>query len=790
MTFRGDAMGRKIILLSDGTGNSSAKVWRTNVWRTFDALDLSGNDQVAFYDDGVGTSSFKPMAILGGAFGFGLKRNVIALYKFACRNYRNEDDELFGFGFSRGAFTIRVVMGLIINQGLVQADNEAELDRKARAAYRQYRRERYHTVWHVEYLFRALRNLFLPRDYDKADNWPVNKVDFIGVWDTVAAYGAPIDEMTRGISRYIWPLELPDNHLSSKVRRACQALALDEERTTFHPQVWDETGANPANGDAAAAGNARGRFIKNERLSQVWFSGVHTNVGGGYPDDALAYIPFVWMITEAQRCGLKFKSDYANQPPNPDLMIADPDTFKNATSKRDKDGRVYDPRKGFGGYYRYGPRKLVPYFYRESRKLEDDEIDVGRAKIHESVFRRIDNYAHAYAPVGLPPYYDVVLESGEIVSPDKFRIAPATEPFESSAAAAHRALAQEHVWNEVWKRRIAYFATVGATTWLVMFPLVNSTERYGEFTSPIRWVSDLIHFAGGFLPAFASTWTDGYARAPGLFLVMAGVVVGLMFWSSTIASHTSNLMASIWRKTPEAPSGLPDNWIYHLRSHPLYIGFHDALKRKIAPAFFAVMFVYLGLAIASHLSYDVLDVAGFTCVHGDTDPVAKVLAVDQQIEQPIEFKTSDLCKATGILLEHRGHYYVTIQPGNKKGEDKQWFNGIARIGIPVGGFSSKDRAPWYEQVYLSLFLPLRREFTQDWFRIVLRFGHVGGEETFYQPDPYDTKIQFNIAPTIAPDDKEELFIFVNDAVIGVPGLYDRFYRNNRGTARLIVKRTK
>ena len=135
---------------------------------------------------------------------------------------------------------------------------------------------------------------------------------------------------------------------------------------------------------------------------------MHTNVGGGYPDDALAYIPFVWMITEAQRCGLKFKSDYANQPPDPDAMIADPDTFKNAISKRDKDGRLYDPRKGLGAYYRYGPRKLVPHFYRELRKLEDDEIDVGRAKIHESVFKRIDNHAHAYAPVGLPPFYDVV----------------------------------------------------------------------------------------------------------------------------------------------------------------------------------------------------------------------------------------------------------------------------------------------------------------------------------------------------------------------------------------------
>jgi hypothetical protein len=186
-----------------------------------------------------------------------------------------------------------------------------------------------------------------------------------------------------------------------------------------------------------------------------------------------------------------------------------------------------------------------------TRKQEDDEVGVGIAKIHESAFRRIENHAHAYAPVGLPPYYRVVKEDGEIVSPDKFRIAPAAEPFETSAAAAQRALAQEHVWNEVWKRRIAYFATVGATLWLLLFPLVSGAQRYDEYTSPIRWVSDFVRFVGGFLPDFASTWIDGYARAPGWFLVLAGLVSGLLYVSSRIAGRTANLMASIWRKTPE-----------------------------------------------------------------------------------------------------------------------------------------------------------------------------------------------------------------------------------------------
>ncbi len=155
-------MGRKITLLSDGTGNSSAKVWRTNVWRVFESLDLSGSGQVALYDDGVGTSSFKPAAILGGAFGFGLKRNVIDLYKFACRNWRDDDDEIFGFGFSRGAFTMRVVVGLILDQGLIRAGSEAELSQAAIAAYRNYRRKKYHTFWRFpEIIARALRDAFV-----------------------------------------------------------------------------------------------------------------------------------------------------------------------------------------------------------------------------------------------------------------------------------------------------------------------------------------------------------------------------------------------------------------------------------------------------------------------------------------------------------------------------------------------------------------------------------------------------------------------------------------------------
>ena len=138
-------ISKSIILFSDGTGNSSAKLFKTNVWRMYEAIDLGPpaegrRPQISYYDDGVGTSSFTLLAALGGAFGWGLKRNVLEIYRFACRNYR-EGDDLYAFGFSRGAFTARLVVALIAAEGLVRSENEADLQRKTAQAYRAFRKD-------------------------------------------------------------------------------------------------------------------------------------------------------------------------------------------------------------------------------------------------------------------------------------------------------------------------------------------------------------------------------------------------------------------------------------------------------------------------------------------------------------------------------------------------------------------------------------------------------------------------------------------------------------------------
>jgi uncharacterized protein (DUF2235 family) len=231
---------KSIFLLADGTGNAAASPFKTNVWRLYQAIDRTGNDQIAFYNDGVGTETFKPLRALGGAFGIGLARDVKDLYRFLCRNY-DDGDRIFLFGFSRGAFTTRILAGLILRCGIVKAQNEQDLIEYVEHAYSEYKRDAAMRATGTRWLIPGLWWRF------RRPNWQPTgrlrfpgiwhqmypKIDFIGVWDTVDAYGMPIDEIKMAIDKWFWPMTFADRKFHGDIRRACHALSLDDERPTF-----------------------------------------------------------------------------------------------------------------------------------------------------------------------------------------------------------------------------------------------------------------------------------------------------------------------------------------------------------------------------------------------------------------------------------------------------------------------------------------------------------------------------------------------------------------------------
>lgn len=625
---------KQIILLSDGTGNSASKIWKSNVWRVFESLDLRSSDQIAFYDDGVGTSSFKPLAILGGAFGWGLKRNVLDIYKFLCVNYQ-PDDKIFGFGFSRGAFTIRVVIGLVLNQGLVRGVTEAEIYQKAKMAYRAYRSERFHTILRTEYPFRLIRDFFLfifGVRYNKNDNQQIDEIEFLGLWDTVAAYGLPIDEMARGVSQWILPLELPNRAFNLRIKRACHALSLDDERTTFHPVLWNE------------------KDVPSGKLTQVWFAGVHSNVGGGYPDDSLAYIPLYWIMNEAQARGLNFKTS-PNTPNNPD-----PDMMVHTEWSRDKDGRLYDSRNGLGGYYRYGPRKIDDLSHMRFSLRKDDFVDNNPPIIHETAITRARIGAHRYAPIGIPGVYQVMTDDGVQQQAD----------FESEAAANARCQAQEGIWNHVWRRRFIYFITVFASINMAVYPLAVTIDSSGEYSTRLSVVSSAIRALGQALPDIFSPWVDAYARDPSHFIVLGFFVVLLIWLGASLGKTIEDRMERVWRNGAStdiskvevgvrtgglALAGyailhgyLPSSWpgqpflnghistpvniilistiialftpssmVYRLRTWWIYRLFVRGVKLYALPFVFALSFVVLAFLFGNHFIFRIEDAFGAVC---------------------------------------------------------------------------------------------------------------------------------------------------------------------------------
>jgi uncharacterized protein (DUF2235 family) len=258
-------MSKRIIFCADGTWDKPKN--DTNVYKVFKATPVMPG-QVTFYDDGVGSDGTPFEKLAGGAIGDGLFQKIKDGYKQIMHAYEQGDD-IFIFGFSRGAYTARSLAGMIAICGLPTSpvDDDAML---VNTAFQAYRNKDQRTA--------LLASLAKYNLFDA-------KIKMVGVWDTVGSLGIPA--LFGGVDPVLYGFL--DTNLHPDVLNAYQALAIDECRRQFPPTLW--TPPSPP--------------VAGQVLDQVWFSGVHCDVGGGYPETGLSDITFSWMLGKAKNLGLQ-----------------------------------------------------------------------------------------------------------------------------------------------------------------------------------------------------------------------------------------------------------------------------------------------------------------------------------------------------------------------------------------------------------------------------------------------------------------------------------------------------
>ena len=405
---------RHIVICCDGTGNEISENISNvlKLYRTLRKTEKTHPNQLVFYDPGVGTlerpDPFKKLRqdiqlVIGLAFGYGLDDNVLGAYQFIVDNHR-EGDDIYLFGFSRGAYTVRVLAALIHKVGLISRP-QSNLAGSGLTAYKQFSTDDVVPDQQEDPAAQYARILSV--------KWPTIK--FVGVWDTVASVIVPRWDRINPLKLQFSPWSLEElafvrENPSIEIFR--QAISIDERRRMFRPQPWDAGKFRPHR-------YAPESTWTDQDSVQVWFAGVHSDVGGGYPEkqSALSKYPLLWMIEEAVKHGLKVDRRTVNQLgwgrkrkgspfdyvapgflPDPAIPNSSPHDSMNAgwrvlevIPKKDK-YKEWPKRKSMFGYY-------IPCS--EPRLIPEGAL------IHQSVLDKIaqDN---SYKPVNMPKQYTAV----------------------------------------------------------------------------------------------------------------------------------------------------------------------------------------------------------------------------------------------------------------------------------------------------------------------------------------------------------------------------------------------
>ncbi|QQO18516.1 DUF2235 domain-containing protein [Bradyrhizobium diazoefficiens] len=410
---------KNLVICCDGTGNEISENI-SNVLKLYRCLrktERTQPRQMVFYDPGVGTVT-EPTTwhrlkanvnlVLGLATGYGLDANVLSAYCFLVQHYA-PGDRIYLFGFSRGAYTVRVLAGLIHKIGLISPE-QANLAGSGLVAYKQYSGSGRGND--VEDLSDVSFDESGPLPKDEFDlaaqfaritstRWPT--IHFIGVWDTVASVIVP----RRDNLFFLFSLEeLAFTRRNPSVRTFRQAIAIDERRRMFRLNKYEEPQEFWSN-----------RYVPDEKklpqdILQVWFAGVHGDVGGGYPEaeSGDSKYPLIWMIAEAEKAGLNFNPATVKQ-------LAFGVQRKNSPFKyvepayMGKTGVLHDSMTAGWRLLEFFPKRATYKEWPERKVFFGFYIPDGEpriipegAHVHESVLKRMGSEPD-YRPVNMPKDY-------------------------------------------------------------------------------------------------------------------------------------------------------------------------------------------------------------------------------------------------------------------------------------------------------------------------------------------------------------------------------------------------
>jgi uncharacterized protein (DUF2235 family) len=405
---QGRGVPKNIVICCDGTGNEIGSNI-SNVLKLYQVLDKTG-DQRVYYTPGVGTIGLQSawqrwkqlvQGVFGLATGYGLDDDVLGAYRFLCETYQ-AGDKVWLFGFSRGAYAVRMLAAFVHVIGIVTPD-ELNLAGYALTAYKKSSADSQRA---------DAKNSVAPSDETKYSRaleaaWEFSRIargneiriEFVGVWDTVASVIVPRDDIL-GLDFQT----LRYTRTNSSVKTFRQAMSIDERRRMFRLNRWTDPQQYRPDPFVAAS------EIPQD-IHQVWFAGVHGDVGGGYPEteSGLSKFPLLWMIQQAQAKGLAIDQTRVEQ-----LVLGKPDPHsKQHYVAANATAQLHDSMTAAWEILEWLPKSTKwqewpdrPSFMGWYLPRSEPRVIPQGAFVHQSVVERMEKVP-SYRPVNLPATYQV-----------------------------------------------------------------------------------------------------------------------------------------------------------------------------------------------------------------------------------------------------------------------------------------------------------------------------------------------------------------------------------------------